>query len=246
MRALILTIQAAQGQNLRESFVASGFEVQLENSALFALTLIERNRPDVIVSTEVLAEMSGVEFYGMVRSDKHLDLVPFLLLTNSSPRELTNLDQALPPATGPAEVVRTAYKLVLELTRRTYIAEPNNPVAKVGIQGQLGDMSLFELAQWLAKSGKTGRLRVDHMHEIGIWLFSKGQLVHAEYNNRNGEDAVLQLLLKAEGAREGHFHFEPLSEADFFLEPVTIKKTTDQLLLSLAVEMDRRQKVNWN
>ncbi|MGK0619317.1 DUF4388 domain-containing protein [Meiothermus cerbereus] len=241
MKALILTGQAKRGVALKDSFALSGFDVQVEDSALYAMTLLERHRPDVIVSTASLSDLTGAEFFEMVRADPQLALVPFVLLDGLTPAKVGDLDLVLPPDTPAAEVVRSAYKLILELTRKTYITEPANPVAQHGIQGQLGDMSLFELAQWLAKSAKTGRLRIEVQGNSASWLFSKGQLIHAEYAGKSGEDAVLHLLLQVESQPTGHFHFEPLSEADFFLEPVTIRKSTDQLLLSLAVEMDHRQ-----
>ncbi|MER3426433.1 MAG: response regulator receiver protein, partial [Thermoleophilia bacterium] len=131
------------------------------------------------------------------------------------------------------------------LTRKTVELASDN-ASRGGIQGKLDEINLFELAQWLAKSAKTGRLTVQMGLEEGSWLFSKGQLIHAEHGPRTGEDAVLGLLIEAEAKRQGggtggYFVFEPLSEADFFLEPVTIRKTTDQLLLSLAVQMDHQQ-----
>jgi len=238
MKALILTGQPKRGIALKDSFTLSGFDVQVEDSALYAMTLLERHRPDVIVSTASLSDLSGAEFFEMVRADPQLARVPFVLLTNQSPACVGELDLILPTETPAAEVVRSAYKLILELTRKTHITEPDHPH---GIQGNLGDMSLFELAQWLAKSAKTGRLRIEVQGENAIWLFSKGQLIHAEYAGKSGEDAVLHLLLQVENQPTGRFHFEPLGEADFFLEPVTIRKSTDQLLLSLAVEMDHRQ-----
>jgi len=241
MKALILTGQPKRGVALKDSFALSGFDVQVEDSALYAMTLLERHRPDVIVSTAILSDLTGGEFFEMVRSDPQLSLVPFILLDDTTPSKVSNLDLVLPPDTPAAEVVRSAYKLILELTRKTYISEPSNAVAQQGIQGQLGDMSLFELAQWLAKSAKTGRLRIEVQGDRASWLFSKGQLIHAEYAGKSGEDAVLHLLLRVENQPGGHFRFEPLTEADFFLEPVTIRKSTDQLLLSLAVEIDHRQ-----
>ncbi|RIH82672.1 hypothetical protein Mlute_02420 [Meiothermus luteus] len=237
MKALILTSQPTQGASLKESFALSGFEARIEDSALYAMTLLERNHPDVIVSAPTLSDLSGLEFFELVRSDPQLALVPFILLSDTPPAQTGEFDLVLPTHTPAAEVVRSAYRLILELTRKTHGAEASN----AGIQGYLGDMNLFELAQWLAKSAKTGRLRLDIGGERATWLFSKGQLVHAEYGEKTGEDAVLHLLLKAEKVKQGRFQFEPLSEADFFLEPITIRKSTDQLLLSLAVEIDHRQ-----
>lgn len=241
MKALILTAHPQQGQALRDSFTASGFEVEVESSGLFAMTALERQRPDVIVSTAKLDEMSGTEFYEMVRSDPVLSLMCFVLLDDQTPAEASNFDKVIPPQTMPADVVRIAYKLILDVTRKTYeFSVPAVPRHR-SISGTLGEISLFELAQWLARSAKTGRLSIQIGLREAIWLFCKGQLIHAEYEGKSGEDAVLQLLILAERQREGQFGFEPLDESAFFLEPITIRKTTDQLLLSLAVEMDHMQ-----
>ncbi|RDI96043.1 response regulator [Meiothermus sp. QL-1] len=236
MKALILTSQPSQGSLLKESFALSGFEVRVEDSALYAMTLLERNRPDLIVSGATLGDLSGLEFFELVRADPQLAHIPFVLLADTPPAKTGEFDLVLPSATPAAEVVRSAYRLILDLTRKTHA-----PEMSPSLQGYLGDVSLFDLAQWLAKSAKTGRLHVEIGGERAGWLFSKGQLIHAEYGEKTGEDAVLHLLLQAERIRQGRFHFEPLGEADFFLEPITIRKTTDQLLLSLAVEMDHRR-----
>lgn len=244
MKVLILA-QPEVSKALKESFALSGFEVQVEESALYALTLLERTPPDIIVSGETLSEMSGAEFYELVRADRQLRMMPFLLLARGFSGGVGELDRVLPPDTLTPEVVRTAYRLVLELTRKTVELSADS-ASKGGIQGKLDEINLFELAQWLAKSAKTGRLTVQMGLEEGSWLFSRGQLIHAEHGNHTGEDAVLGLLIQAETKRQGgstggYFIFEPLGEADFFLEPVTIRKTTYQLLLSLAVEMDHQQ-----
>ncbi len=172
MKALILTSQPTQGASLKESFALSGFEARIEDSALYAMTLLERNHPDVIVSAPTLSDLSGLEFFELVRSDPQLALVPFILLSDTPPAQTGEFDLVLPTHTPAAEVVRSAYRLILELTRKTHGAEASN----AGIQGYLGDMNIFELAQWLAKSAKTGRLRLDIGGERATWLFSKGQL----------------------------------------------------------------------
>jgi hypothetical protein len=52
----------------------------------------------------------------------------------------------------------------------------------------------------------------------------------------------LHLLLQTDRSKKGEFSFEPMQPGDFFLEPVTIQKSTDHLLLSLAVELDQARR----
>ncbi|WP_027890927.1 DUF4388 domain-containing protein [Calidithermus chliarophilus] len=240
MKALIVAANLESTRALQQAFIQSGFEIQTETSALYALTLLERNRPDVVVSLAQLSDMSGVEFYELVRSDEALRFVAFILLSPESPPNVSRIDSVMPPAVIPGEVVRQAYQKVLEVTRQTYEVSSAAPIREA-IQGVLGDISLFDLAQWLARSAKTGRLVVHLDPHHATLYFLKGQLIHAQFGDKSGEDAVLHLMIQAETNRDGSFGFEPKDASDLFLEPVTIHKSTDQLLLSLAVEIDHRQ-----
>ncbi|MDX2007343.1 MAG: DUF4388 domain-containing protein [Meiothermus sp.] len=240
MKALLVTDQNYESQALREAFELSDFEVELQSSALFALTLIERNCPDVVVCSGFLSDMDSLDFFELLRADPKLSLVPVVLISSLQPQTVGEFDAVLPADSRMTEVVRSAYKMILEMTRRTYELPAAAIKPRSSISGQLSDMSLFELAQWLAKSAKTGRLTIDLFGESGTWLFSKGQLIHAAFNGQSGEDAVLKLLLLSESRQRGRFDFEPLSEQDFSAEPITIRKSTDQLLLSVAVQMDEQ------
>lgn len=239
MKALIVAANLESTRALQQAFIQSGFEVQTETSALYALTLLERNRPDVVVSLAQLSDMSGAEFYELVRSDEALRFVAFILLSPQPLPNLSPIDSVMPPAVIAGEVVRQAYQKVLEVTRQTYEVSSAAPIREA-IQGMLGDISLFDLAQWLARSRKTGRLVVHLEAQRATLYFLKGQLIHAQFGDKSGEDAVLHLMIQAESKREGSFGFEP-KDASELLEPVTIHKSTDQLLLSLAVEIDHRQ-----
>ncbi|MCV4784483.1 hypothetical protein OFM36_34115, partial [Escherichia coli] len=88
----------------------------------------------------------------LVRADASLDMVPVLLLGTGTPAALGETDRLLPPQTPIPEIVRTAYRLVLELTRRTVELSAETQAVKGGIQGKLAEISLFELGQWLSRS----------------------------------------------------------------------------------------------
>jgi CheY-like chemotaxis protein len=231
MEVLILATQAL-GQALQGSFAVSGFEVQLEQSALFALTLIERHRPDALVITEQLSEMKGEELYEIIRADPQLDSLPIVLLSSRSLKLKKDCDQLISSFALPPDVVRATYLAILSQSRKTMSLSG-------GLQGQLSSMGLLELIQWLARMAKTGLLTVQ-LNGEGTCIFRAGQLVHAEYGGQMGEKAVLALLFDAEITEGGEFRFVPLWEQDLGM-PRTIHQTTDQLLLSLAVEIDHRR-----
>ena len=143
MKALLVTDQNYESQALKEAFELSDFEVEVQNSALFALTLIERHCPDVVVCSGFLSDMDSLDFFDLLRSDPKLSLVPVVLLSNLKPQTLGEFDIVLPHESRMTEVVRSAYKMILEMTRKTYELPAAITKPRSSISGQLGDMSLF-------------------------------------------------------------------------------------------------------
>src|SRR5262245_44046113 len=73
------------GERRRESIEAlgaAGFEVAEAATASVALTALEWNRPDVVVSREDVPELDGYELCSIIRSDPSTKALPFLLLTS--------------------------------------------------------------------------------------------------------------------------------------------------------------------
>jgi CheY-like chemotaxis protein len=64
-----------------EALAAAGFEVAEAASASVALTTLEWNRPDVVVSRDDVPELDGFELCSIIRSDPSTKALPFLLLT---------------------------------------------------------------------------------------------------------------------------------------------------------------------
>src|SRR4029077_16574008 len=74
-RAGLAALQAALG--------AAGFrDVSAVTSASFALTMLERNRPDLIVSRVGVPDIDGYELCSIVRNDPSMTGVLFLLLAS--------------------------------------------------------------------------------------------------------------------------------------------------------------------
>jgi CheY-like chemotaxis protein len=238
MKVLILTTQTSEATALEEGFVELGFEVQIEHSALYAMTLMERIKPDVIVSTDDLSDMIGMDFYDLLRSDPQLEKVPCVFLSRSRRLSQSDMDVVMPHSSTSGDVVQVAYKLMLSIARKSQLDSFSPPATKHSFQGALGELGLFELAQWLSKSNKTGRLKIAMGPLSSVWMFKKGQLLHAEYAQRRGEDAIMHVFLYYEHYKEGTFRFEPMAENSPAFARVTINKHTDQLLLFLAVELD--------
>lgn len=72
----------------------------------------------------------------------------------------------------------------------------------IGVTGTLGLFSLVDLFQLLSSSARTGRLAIDHPEARAKVYFDKGQVVHAEFGDMVGDDAVYALFDDEQGSFE--------------------------------------------
>lgn len=68
------------------------------------------------------------------------------------------------------------------------------------VTGTLGLFSLVDLFQLLAAARRTGRLTIDHPAAGARIYFDRGQVVHAEFGELAGEDAIYTLFADERGA----------------------------------------------
>ena len=81
-KVLLVDGDVARRRETVEALGAAGFEVAEAGSASVALTALEWNRPDVVVSHEDVPELDGYELCSIIRSDPSTKALPFLLLTS--------------------------------------------------------------------------------------------------------------------------------------------------------------------
>ena len=66
---------------LQKALTAAGYEVAVALSGSFALTMLEWDRPDCIVSLTENQDMDAYELCSIIRADPATKEIPFLLLT---------------------------------------------------------------------------------------------------------------------------------------------------------------------
>jgi CheY-like chemotaxis protein len=228
--------------NLQRALSDVGFtEVSAVPNASFALTTLERERPDLVVSRARIPDIDGVELCSIIRSDPTMAGVLFLLLAapDDEVAERT-LDG------GPDRMLVgdfTVPAIVSEVLSLLGPVEPPAPepapVPEVaGLRGALDVMDLPDLAQAIALGGKTGRLSLALPSGEGVLLFDRGRVVHAAYGPLTGENAFAALVVAAQRDAQSSFLFTPLEEIgpDF---PRTIqRRSVEQLLLAAATVID--------
>jgi CheY-like chemotaxis protein len=214
-------------------------------SAAFALTTLERERPDVIVARAALPDIDGFELCAIVRSDPMTAGVGFLVLAASADEVRPTVagtapDEVLVGPAAPAAVVATVTAL---LARRVEASAPADAGAAPGaaegqgIGGSLAVMDLPDLVQAIALAGKTGALRLGLDAGAGLVVFERGRIVHADFLDRAGEDAFRTLVATAHRQRSGTFAFEPADTLPAGV-PRTLTGSVKQLLLSVASAID--------
>jgi len=226
---------------------ASLRDVLAVTSGSFALTMLERSRPDVIVSRVGVPDVDGYELCSIVRQDPSMSGVLFLLLASPGDEAGATMLEDKPDQTLAGDLpLRTIVSEVAALLRRSAplpIAPPGPaapagaPDGARGLRGSLSVMELPDITQAIALGNKTGQLVVTLSAGRGSMFFDRGRVVHAEFFGLIGETAFQALLVSAHGEADGSFAFNPL-DAAAANGVKTIHRDLKQLLLSAAAGID--------
>ncbi len=254
-KVLIVDADPTKLQALEAALTTAAYHVTSATSASFALTTLERDRPDLIVSGNRTEDMDGVEFCSIIRSDPTTQDIPFLLLSGPTrPTPWAVAQAGVDMLLAGDFVVSTVLDRISKLLRHIAPqAEPGLPPppplpprvtvprAEAGtrtFEGSFGVLDLPEVTQAIALGGKTGRLYLELEAGEGSLLFDSGRVVHAEFDSRTGESAFAAMVTAAQSDPEGTFRFKPAVELPAGSGQRTIQKTVDQLLISVVSEID--------
>ncbi len=205
-----------------------------------ALTMLERDRPSLIVSRACVPDVDGWELCSIVRSDPSMAGVLFLLLAGSGDDVPESALDGGPDRMLVGEF--TPDTVVTEVGSLLSFAAPPRPTggaerAPSGLRGSLAVMDLPDLAQAIALGAKTGELRLTLDAGAGRIVFDRGRVVHAEFGRLTGETAFAALVATAHREGRGSFAFDPRERLDP-AAPRTIDHSVKQLLLGIAADID--------
>ena len=285
--AKVLVVDANQDSRaaLAHALTEAGYEAAVATSGSFALTMLEWEQPDLIVSYAKVQDMDGYELFTMVRRDPATKDTPFLLLAGRDrpialaateagvdmtvtgdftlATVMTRVQELLGdvPASAPAKlraeppppVSKAPAKMPARPPAVTPVpmpapaaaavppppqAKPPVEAARSSFQGSLGVMDLTELTQVISLGVKTGELHLSLSKGEGIILFEAGRVVHAEFAERTGEPAFAAMVAASQREGEARFCFNRVDREAMAGRPRTISRSVEQLLLSVAQEMD--------
>lgn len=271
-KVLVVDGNAASRARLETALSDAGYAVAMAPSASFAATMLEWERPDLIVSSASVEDMDGCEFFVLVRRDPATKDTPFLLLAGADRSLALAAREAGAEATITGDCAMDAViGRVRELLDRAVPAEPprradepdgrsrslaslwqaieaagSTPLdaSTSTLQGSLGVMDLTEVTQAIALGGKTGCLIVSLAAGQGAILFESGRVVHAGFQALAGESAFTALVVAAQQETRARFCFNRAERAQVGLLPKTISASVDQLLLRVAASIDEADVVS--
>jgi CheY-like chemotaxis protein len=198
------------------------------------LLLAGRDRPIALAATEAGVDMTVTGDFTlatvMLRIKELLGDAPPAVPSRSRPET-----PAATPAKGPAKMPpRTPASAAAAPPPARTGAEP----ARSSFQGSLGVMDLTELTQVISLGVKTGELLLSLSGGEGIIVFESGRVIHAEFSGRSGEPAFAAMVAASQREGEARFCFNRAEREALAGRPRTISRSVEQLLLSVAQEID--------
>lgn len=251
----VLLVDADQHNlvTLQKGLTEAGYEVAVASSGSFALTMLEWDRPDLIISGAQIEDMDGYELCAIVRSDPMTKEIPFLLVTDEAvPTSGVASGDTLDMTRVEGYTAAAVLAQVKHLLRHHPVADLPSPrgsdpqaarkapveASGLTFQGSLGVLDLTSVVQVIAAGGKTGCLGLSCATGGGVMVFESGRLVHAEFGKAVGERAFAALVSASHHDITARFHFDPLDGPAVARFPKTIHRRVEQLLLTIAVELD--------
>ncbi len=242
MRILLVDPDGDRAAALGEALTAAGARVTLAASGSFALTMLEWNRHDVIMSRADLGDMHGSELCTILRDDPGMKELRFALVAR--PDEVSpssgsaGIDLILPSTmSAPAMLARITRLMpdVAPLPVEAPAAVDTGAAREAeassqGFAGSLEGIELGELARAIAGAGRTGHLLVALATAGGAVAFEGGRVVHAEFRDETGGPAFAALIGAAHRERVGEFCFVADDSGGLRGTPRTVQKNIEELL----------------
>jgi hypothetical protein len=257
MNALVVMPANIEALELCDGLTRQGFEVSHAPSGLYALTLFERERPELIVCADDIVDMTGRELLEILNEDGGGQIV-FILMTdqgaNLPPNAIIVPPQALViellERAGLLEVEETPEPSVTQVMQDVALnpqVEPSSPSATqessdsdgsdrpkdhtVG-QFKFENQGFIHLTHWLSRLTEFAHVELKCGPSTGQIYFIHGVLSHAEYGRQRGEDAIRSLFLAASDHQGGSFTLKPIEATTAANLPKTITRPITQIVLT--------------
>ncbi|MEW6733994.1 MAG: response regulator [Acidobacteriota bacterium] len=173
---------------------SGGHDVTEANSGISAMKLLkERSDFDLIVSDVMMPGIGGLELCQLVRLDPNLKDIPFMFLSGRREDEerLQGIDVGADDYVGKPFAIQ---EFLLRVNTVLLRQRPNSKAAPPP-SNPLMQLTLPQFIEMVVHHGLSGKLatlsRPDYK---GYIFFENGHAVHAQFNDKEGEYAVREIL----------------------------------------------------
>jgi len=247
-RVLLIEPNEVALVGLQRALGQAGFgDVVGAPSGSFAVTMLERDRPDLIVTRASLPDIDGYELCSIVRRDPSMAGVLLLVLAGPGDRQPAagmpgGVDRVLVGDLAPTTIASEVASLLRD---RDAAAVANRPAEEAAgrkapdlLHGLLGIADLPDVAEAIRLAGRTGHLRVELPYGHGAIVFESGQVVHAAFADLAGEAAIAPLVMAAYQEMQGRLVFDPVEVLPTHV-PRTIGRGLRHVLLGLVAQIEK-------
>jgi CheY-like chemotaxis protein len=258
VKALVVMPANIEALELCDGLSAQGLEVAHAPSGLYALTLFERERPDLIVCVDDIVDMTGRELLEILNEDGG-DQIAFILMTAHGANNLPPNAIVVPPEALVVELLERAGMLEVEdapdasppeVAQEVAISAPSEnarvdalkeddasevlarPKEHTTGQFKFENQGFIHLMHWLSRLTEFARVELRCGPSVGQIYFVHGLLTHAEFGRQRGEDAIRTLFLAASDHQGGSFTLEPIDVTTAANLPQSISRPVAQIVLT--------------
>jgi CheY-like chemotaxis protein len=200
-----------------------GFELEVVPDAGKALKKIAEQKFDLIISEIKLPDTDGLKFCRIIRSNRSTANIPFFFFTSEENERLPieSLEA------GADDFIEKQGELeILSLKIQRTVAKTSPQDLNEGVSGSLNEMSATDFIQSLSAGEKSVKILLENQTESGHIYIEKGNIVHAQTADLEGEGAFYRIAVW----EEGRFQIVPCST----FPPRTIQGNTMSLLLEAS------------
>jgi len=228
-RLLLVGGDGERTERLTRALRREGFAVKVAPEAMYALTMLERERPPLLLVDGAGGDLPAAELAAIVRSDPALVGVTLMVALHGAEAAPDGFDLVVDGNLPQAELAATIRRRAGERQ-----ATPSRTLS-----GSLETLELSQMVEALGQAGRTGRLSLVFPDErVGEIYLDQGQVVHVRFGVSLGRAAFTELFALAQWRLGITFDFEVLTREEVFRYPRSVVADVHELLLHTAVDLD--------
>ncbi len=242
-RVLLIEPTERDQRDVAAFLIETGLEVLPAPDGFYALMMLEKNPPDLVLMGNRLKDMDAGEFCAIVRSDPSLEGLAVAVMAEAGDSALAHdearFDMIIEPGLSPAAAARRILFLLKKDREDTRPLRPvTGPIAvdddAILLWGSLETMSLPQVCQAILQAERTGLLSLSFSTGQAYLRFVDSELIDASFLDQDGEEAlesIRDFSLQESGAT---FRFEAEDSVDHKSHAGAFQLGLQELLLLLV------------